>query len=144
MKAQSLKEVYEYALTFFGLPYIFGGDGSPRYFGGYDCSGLVQEILSSADMDPAGDQTADGLYRYFLEHGDLNRNGLGALAFFGTADRISHVGFCIDDKIMINAAGGGSHCKSTYSAKILNASVKIDPITHHNGLFAIIMPHYPF
>jgi cell wall-associated NlpC family hydrolase len=135
-------EIYNFALSFFGRPYIWGGDGSNRYFGGLDCSGLVQEILKYAKADPVGDQTAATLYDYFLENGKINQRGFGGLSFYGTTSRISHVGFCIDDKVMINASGGGSHVKSLQSARMLNASVKIEPISFHKNLVAVIMPNY--
>ena len=141
MSAKSMQDLYEYALSFFGYPYIWGGDGQDRYQNGYDCSGLVQKILGLAGVDPDGDQTAHSLYEHFLNNG-TNTQGLGSLAFFGTKERIIHVGFCLDNKIMINASGGGSHCRTAIDAKRLNASVKIEPIAWRKNLVAVIMPRY--
>jgi cell wall-associated NlpC family hydrolase len=141
-KAKTLHDVRDYALTFFGLPYVWGGDGTPSFFGGYDCSGLVQRILGYAGVDPKGDQSADGLYRHFLKNGLANCFGIGALAFFGNPEHIHHVGWCLDKKVMINASGGGSHIKTVEIAKRMNASVKIEPIHFRKDFVACIMPFY--
>lgn len=95
-------------------------------------------------MDPPGDQSADALYRFFLEEGrgTLNQGGLGALAFFGKPERISHCGFCLDKKLMLNASGGGRHVTSIEIAAQYNASVKIEPIRRRTDMVAIIMPNY--
>jgi cell wall-associated NlpC family hydrolase len=53
----------QYAMSFIGVPYRWGGSNPIT---GFDCSGLVQEILKSVYMDPPGDQTAEALYQYFL------------------------------------------------------------------------------
>ena len=82
---RTLDQLYDFALSFWGRSYIWGGDGSADYEGGVDCSGLLQLILETARLDPPGDQTADSLYRHFLEEGrgTLNHGGLGALVFYG-------------------------------------------------------------
>jgi len=140
----NLDKLYDFALSYYGKPYVWGGDGSNRYEGGVDCSGLAQIILSAAKMDPSGDQTADSLYRYFLEEGRgfLNLGGLGAFAFFGKPERIIHVGFCLDAKVMLNASGGGRDITSIDIANQNNACVKIEPIKRRNNLVAVIMPNY--
>lgn len=138
----TLDSLYDFALSFEGRPYIWGGDGSARYQGGIDCSGLVQIILSAAKMDPLGDQTADTLYRYFLENGNLNMPGLGSLAFFGTRERIVHTGWSIDKKIMLNASGGGSHVRTLEQSVEYSAKVRIEKIRRRTDLVALIMPNY--
>ena len=127
----TLDDIYNYALTFYGIPYEWGGDG--RNYG-YDCSGYVQKILQFAKIDPPGDQTAQNLYHYFSVKGTPLR-ARGSIAFFGTPERCSHVGWMIDDKIMINAAGGGS-----------NSYVKIQPIAWYKTppFLGAWMPKYSF
>lgn len=141
---KSLDELYDYALSFHDAPYIWGGDGGLKSKGGVDCSGLVQLILKKAGIDPQGDQTADGLYRHFLkeDHGTINLRGLGSLAFFGSQKRILHIGFCLDKKIMLEAAGGSSHVTKVEIADKLNARVKIQPINRRIDFVATIMPFY--
>ena len=134
--------LYEHALSFWGKPYIWGGDGTERYFGGYDCSGLVQAILDKAGMDPKGDQTAQALYNHFSGRPHYKGPSHGALAFFGTEHKVTHVGFCLDDKIMIHATGGGSHVTSTEKAKRVNASVQITPIKYRPDCVGILLPDY--
>jgi cell wall-associated NlpC family hydrolase len=135
--------VYAYALSLWGIPYVWGGENTEKR-PGLDCSGLVQLILAKAGLDPWGDQTADRLYRWFSDpkRGTREVWGLGALAFFGIETRIHHIGWCLDKRIMINAAGGGPTVTSISAAKKVNASVKIEPIASHSHLHAIIMPNY--
>src|SRR3990172_6729299 len=115
----------EYAKSFIGLPYRWGGDDPIE---GMDCSGLVQEILASVGMDPPGDQTAQKLYDHFSLHGKIGVYGeelVGALAFFGPDNKhISHVAFCIDQYRMIEAGGGGSQTKTREDAAKQNAFVR--------------------
>lgn len=141
----SLHEMYKTSLQWFGLPYIWGGDGPP-HSRGFDCSGLVQRIIALADADPKGDQTADTLYRHFLLHGIRSSKERGALAFFGTYEKISHVGWMIDRYCMLNASGGGAHTTTTTQANSLGASVKIQPISIYKlpKLIDVLMPNYVF
>jgi len=134
----SLTDIYQNALKTFGKPYIWGGSG-PNEF---DCSGLILHILKPLKLLPQRDMSADDLYRYFLISGTLNATGLGSLAFFGSLDKIIHVGFALDPYIMINASGGNPECINNEIAKRFNASVKIEPISLRNNLIAIIKPAY--
>lgn len=144
MAAKTLKQVYDYALSFFATPYQWGGghDGVLATNYGLDCSGLVRKILTYAGVEPSGDHTADDYYHYFLGNGFLNVFGKGALAFFGTTDRIHHIGFCIDKQIMISAANGGSHINTVMIAKRFNADVKIEPIRLRPDFVCCVMPGY--
>lgn len=153
-RVSSLDELYEYALSFYGIPYQWGGEGPEAGFPignqrhgsfGYDCSGLVQVILSKVGADLPGDQTAHALYQYFKTNGTEGKQR-GALAFFGTAERASHVGWMFDHKIMISAAGGGSWCTNPTIAKTRNAAVKIQPIEIYKAppFLGAWSPHYVF
>ena len=53
------------AFSHLGKPYIWGGDGTKKYFGGLDCSGLIQLIFEPVGLDPKGDQTAQAFYNYY-------------------------------------------------------------------------------
>lgn len=142
----TLQELYEFALSYYGVPYQWGGDGPlgmDKY--GFDCSGFVQCILKKANVDPPGDQTAHDLYLYFKKNG-YPAVVRGSLAFFGSEDRVSHVGWMIDNKIMISAAGGGPAIRARKIAIYNNASVKIQPISYYKvpALVGCYSPHYAF
>lgn len=141
---KSLDEIYDYALSYFGDLYQWGGEGPPRYWG-FDCSGYVQRILRYAQADPPGDQTAQGLHDHLALNGISCGANRGAVAFFSHNNRVVHCGWMIDDKCMISASGGGSHVNKPGIAKNLNAHVKIQPIAYYNApkLTAIYMPRYP-
>lgn len=118
----------EYGKRMVGTPYIWGGDDP---IGGLDCSGLAQEVLSSVGLDPDGDQTADGLYRIFKSKQVGSPDGdwpSGALVFFGTASKVTHVGVSIGSGLMLEAGGGGSKTISRDAAINQNAFVRIRPI----------------
>jgi cell wall-associated NlpC family hydrolase len=129
-----------YAMSFVGLPYRWGGDDPME---GFDCSGLVQEILASAGMDPPGDQTAQALYDHFEKTGTVGAVGPGVLAFYGQSVRkITHVGFCIDQYRMVEAGGGGSRTINLKAAVDQNAYVRIRLVTTRKDLVATINPRY--
>lgn len=131
-------KLYDYALTLWGKPYIWGGEGPV----GYDCSGFVQALLKAARVHPPTDLTAEGLYLYYKANGlELSSPGRGALVFFG-APRINHVGWMIDSRILISAAGGNRHCTTVEYAQKINASVKIQPLSHYRSPVGFLLPKY--
>lgn len=136
-----MDSLIRYAEAHLLLPYKWGGD-DPIY--GYDCSGFVQEVLQSVGVDPVGDQTAHGLWKYFWGNGILlNVAKAGALAFYGTTTKITHIAFCIDELRCIEAGGGGSKTHNAEDAAKQNAYLRIRPIRRRKDLQMIIMPKYP-
>lgn len=133
--------IKEYALSFLLKPYRWAGDD----FSGIDCSGLVQEILMAAGIDPVGDQTAQTLFNYFMDpkNGKTGEPQLGALAFYGESHmKITHVAFCMSSFLMIEAGGGGSKVNTVQDAIATNAFVRIRPILRRKDLIACILPKY--
>lgn len=127
----------EYALSFLGLPYLWGGD-SP--FKGFDCSGLVQEILMGVGLDPSGDQTAQGLFLAF-KHKISRTPAEGCLVFFGKdISHITHIGFCVSDGVMVEAGGGGSKTTTRDAAVSANARVRMRSVASRADLVAIVDP----
>lgn len=127
----------KYAFSFLHLPYIWGGD-SP--FKGFDCSGLVQEILSGVGLDPTGDQTAQGLFQAFKASSRLDPDP-GCLVFFGAdPTKITHIGFCVAPGVMIEAGGGGSKTTTKEVAVSQNARVRMRAVANRRDLVAICDP----
>lgn len=131
--------ISEYAQKFIGRPYIWGGDGSGRCGGGFDCSGLVLECLWAFGKLPKGDLTAQKLHdKLLLEKGW--RQGLsikeGDVLFFGKdIHHITHVALAISDRLMVEAGGGGSKCKTPATS---TGMVWVRPITWRDNLVAAL------
>ena len=127
-------------MRFVGLPYIWGGD-DPII--GYDCSGLVQELLASVGMDPKGDQTAQSLYNHFIGLADPFKRGCGALVFYGSdAFHITHVAMMVDSFRIIEAGGGGSKTVTKEDSASQNAYIRMRPYDNRGDIVAILMPRY--
>lgn len=126
--------------TFLGKPYVWGADGPDTY----DCSGLVQALLARIGLDPAGDQTANALYRWFSQTAKGRRivgaPTLGCLVFYGTPRRVGHIGLCLDATTMIEAGGGGPETTSVEIARQQNAMVRESRIDRRRDLVAVIKP----
>ena len=124
-----------------GKPYIWGAAGPDAY----DCSGFAQCALKHLNLDPPGDQTAAGLYRFFSNGRSrqvtLEEADLADLVFFGTEEAVTHVGLVWGSGDMIEAGGGGRKTTSTIIARQQKAEVRIRPITRRTDLVAILRPH---
>ena len=135
-----MKTLVDYAKSFIGKPYIWGGEGPI----GFDCSGLVQEILRSVGDDPPGDQTAQGLYNHFKENGTISEcMAPGVIAFYGkTLIEITHVAFGIDSFRVIEAGGGDRRCTNEFEASKIGAMVRIRPYRSRKDFLGMLMPEY--
>ncbi len=134
----------QYALSFLGKPYHWGGNDPNE---GFDCSGLVIEILQSCGMLPHRyDATAQMLYDRFRDDEiklGVQMPKLGDLVFFGRSkNHITHVGFMLDSKRMLEAGGGGSNIKSLEDAIKHDAFIRIRPIDVRSDLVAVVKPRY--
>ncbi len=130
----------EYAMRFIGVPYRWGGENPIT---GFDCSGLVQEVLRGIGMDPPGDQTAQALYHAFEKH-SVESISEGCLLFFGKSNQhITHVAIALNSTLMIEAGGGGHLTLTEKDAAAQNAFVRIRPISHRRDLVAFVLPVYP-
>ena len=136
----SIQIAVTYALSFLGVHYRWAGDDP---MAGYDCSGLVQEILASVGLDPAGDQSAQMLYDYFKPVAQ-SAIGQGALVFYGKdVKSINHVAFMVGNRSVIEAGGGGSTTVNLEAAIKQNAFIRIRPVDHRKDRVAVLMPRYP-
>jgi len=127
VEVNTLREIAEkVAWSLHGLPYRWGGDDPMT---GFDCSGLVVEILKSVGVLPRnGDWTAAGLYSRFAPLGKVEEPDSGCLVFWGNDRKITHVEYCIGNGLTIGASGGGSATTSDSAAAAQNAYVKVRPI----------------
>ena len=102
-----------YALTWLGRPYIWGGDDPA----GIDCSGFVIECLKSSGKLPHSfDETADGLYvkyKPLAVFGGAMATFIpenikpGCLIFWLAGSKAQHVELCINSWQCVGASGGG-------------------------------------
>jgi len=128
------------AFRYLGLPYIWGGDDPVK---GFDCSGLVVELLKSVGVLPRdGDLSSRGLFRKFEEN-ERTHPEAGFLVFYSSPskpERINHVEFCIDSELAIGASGGGSKTKTLEDAARMNAYTKIRPIRRDRPIVGYVDP----
>ena len=129
-----------------GVLYEFGGDDLSR---GVDCSGFVRCVLQQFGIEqniellPPGDYSAQMLYDHYRA-AVTQAMQPGNLIFFGSAvgakPRIVHVAFLIDDKLMLEAAGGSSSTREVRQAIARNACVKYSLISRRADRVAICNP----
>ena len=130
-----------YALTFLGINYLYGGK-NPLV--GFDCSGLVSEILKANQV--IGNQETLGsqdLFNRFQQTGSWNVLKAGSLVFYGTdSTHIDHVAMLIDQETIIEAASGDHTTTSLQIAQQQGAFVKLRQYKYRNDLIAVIRPKY--
>ena len=134
-------DLVEYAKCFIGRPYIWGGDGSGKSDGGFDCSGLVVECLQAVGVLANGsDFTAKALYNHLLSHGWVKvPRGLETasdLCFWGKSEAsITHVSIAIGPRQNLAAGGGGSGSKTAATS---NGMVRVRPLSSRGDLLATL------
>lgn len=132
--------ISEYALKFVGAPYVWGGDGSGKCGGGFDCSGIVLECLWAFGLYDGSDTTAQGLHKALSAKGwrEVPRGleNAGDVLFFGKdAAHITHTALAIGDGLMVEAGGGGSKCKTPATS---TGMVRVRPIAWRDNLVAAL------
>ena len=127
-------------MHFIGAPYIWGGDGSGKCGGGFDCSGLVLEGLWALGLYDGHDTTAQGLYKALKAKGWLEvprhlESDCDVLFFGKDLHHITHVALAIGGDLMVEAGGGGSKCKTQATS---TGMVWIRPISWRNNLVSAL------
>lgn len=126
---QQRKQALEIAKMLLFRPYIWGGNDP---MDGFDCSGLIVEILQSVGaLDAEIDLTADDLARQFKQT-KLTRPGCLIFYDWNLDGKMDHVEFVYnvlpDEKILTIAASGGDNTiKTTADAMRKNAYIKMRP-----------------
>jgi len=148
MTNQEAREIaLKVAWSYHGTFYQWGGDDPS----GFDCSGLVIEILKSVGKLPKkGDWTANGLYEfgynlgwsyYPYSHKSIEQIATGRIVFWSDrAGHIYHVEMALNNELSIGASGGGSRVKTREDAIKYNAFIKVRPIEGRGGRVLILDP----
>lgn len=102
------KEIANYALTFVGYRYTWGGN-SPAT--GFDCSGFVQYIFSQFGYSTsrvANDVTQDGVH---VDPADIQPGDV--LCFYSSSSYVGHVGIYIGNNTFVHAANSATGVVTT-------------------------------
>lgn len=128
------------AWSFLGTPYIWAGDDPMR---GFDCSGMVIEILKSVGILPRqGDWTAEDLwFKFSAKDVTEHEADKGCLVFWhSSAGKIIHVEMLVTPELSIGASGGGSRTLSVADAIEANAYIKVRPWKSRDNVAGFIDP----
>lgn len=132
----------DYAMSFLGTPYYYGGNNRLT---GMDCSGYVLEVLKSAIPDIDVDMSSQMIHHWLERRSGTRFNtwGCGSIVFFGASTtKISHVAFCIDQYRMLEAGGGNRDTKSRAEAEARGAMVRMRTIADRKDRVAMLRPSY--
>lgn len=135
-----LDSVLDYAKSFIGTPYRWGGRHPSE---GLDCSEFVQIVLRAVGFDPPGDQTAQTLYDKLKNCSSIPDPQAGAVLFFGkSVTKMSHVALALDELLMIEAGGGDRTTTTLQRAIEQRAFIRIRPIKSRTDLLDCLLPFY--
>ena len=128
-----------YIKRFVGRPYSWGGDDP---LGGFDCSGLIIEVLQSVGLiGIKEDETAHSLYlRLKAQQRILDKPRFGALIFWFKDGKARHVAMLINEYQICEAGGGGPDTLTEEDAKRQNAYIRIRPLDYRGDNYKIIDP----
>jgi len=129
----------KYIWSWLGTQYSYGGNDSIE---GFDCSGMVIEVLQSVGILPHKfDDTAHGLYlKYKDKLVEADKIRPGCLTFWFKNGKARHVMMIYSPGCVIGACGGGGDTKTTKDAIRDNAFVKLRPIGYNGDSYKICDP----
>lgn len=147
----------EYAATFLGVPYHWGGDFKRWKDGkdfGLDCSGFEQALADFQGIDEPGDQTADGIMQIYKKRGyaeiPFGSEQEGDRVFYGSGTvldssgkrrlKATHIVMVVGPNRIIGAQGGGSATTSAAIAKAQGAEIRYDRLTYRKDIICILRP----
>jgi len=127
--------ILTYALGFINAPYQWGGAGPA-----WDCSGFVLELMKAQGVvSNSFDASADTLFKLTMS-GGIPKPEAHALAFYGKNGVATHVSYCLNDVLCIEAAGGNSKTINLEAAQSQGAFVRIRPIFYRKDWLALAIP----
>lgn len=101
-KSVSREQLTATGLRFLGIPYLWGGS-TPK---GFDCSGLIQRIYRLHGLVLPRDSDMQARFGREKRIESLDDLTAGDLLFFGrAAQRITHVGMVLPDRLFLHAYG---------------------------------------
>lgn len=139
LKAQITRAAaVRYLWHFIGLPYRWGGDDPIL---GFDCSGLIVEVLQAVGLLPHGsDLTANGMWIRWGKN-VVARGYAGCLClWFNPQGLATHVEMLVDEAYTVGASGGGSATTSPDAAAAQNAFIKQRPLGYRGTNYKIVDP----
>lgn len=130
-------------MKYIGIYYRWAGNDPAS---GLDCSGLIYNILNKdLKIGPTQDLTSQGYYNHFKYQCVSVLPGatdLGDLIFFGKdQSKITHIAMALDQRNMIEAAGGDSSVINQQQALLKGAKVEVNPISRRSDMVAILRPN---
>ena len=131
----------KYLWHWIGTKYHYGGDDSIL---GFDCSGLIVEILQAVGILEGANQnykdwTAHGLYLKFKDKIPTVATE-GCLIFWFRNGKAVHVGMLVESDFCISSASGDENTTTTEEAIKRNAFVKLRPNTYRGTSYKIVDP----
>jgi hypothetical protein len=116
----------KYAESFLGQRYLWGGDDP---VGGFDCSGLICEILRATGNIGVRDRFASSALFDRFGHKTVTEPKRGSLIFWrDNTGQIRHVELALNAELALGAFGGDSSVDTLPDAAERNAFVGIRPI----------------
>ena len=109
---------------------------------GFDCSGLIHEVLQSVGYEAHGfDCNAHNLYlKLKVTHRTIEKPRFGALVFWFKNGEAKHVAMLINEFQICEAGGGGSETKTEEDAKKHNAYIRVRSLDYRGENYKIIDP----
>lgn len=136
-----MDHMIQYAMSFLGTPYHWGGNNSIE---GIDCSGFACELLRSVGLvGNKEDLTAQQIYALLEREGTEGVFCPGAFSFYGeSVTKITHVAFMIDAYRILEAGGGDSKTLTLQDAARRNALVRMRLVKYRGDLVSTVKPRY--
>lgn len=132
--------VLDYAKSFLGVPYKWGGNNA---LDGFDCSGLVCEILRAAGVMDRCDYSAQDIFNIIQKKSNKSVKRAGAVAFYGkSATQVYHVAFHLDEFLIIEAGGGDASVTTKEEAERRGAMVRVRKFDYRKDYLFSLYPDY--